>query len=106
MLKVLVVEPGKQPYVKRIDGSLNSMQAVVGGFIQAIYPWQDEVALVCNDEGKLNGLPLNRFLLDDDGDLMDVIAGPFFLCLAPLDSDSFENLPDDMIDKYRRMFWL
>lgn len=106
MLTVLVVEPGKQPCVKRIDGSLSSMQVVVGDFIQAIYSWQDEVALVCNDEGKLNCLPLNRFLLDDKGDLVDVIAGLFFLCLAPMDSDSFEDLSDDLVDKYRQMFWL
>ena len=35
----------------------------------AIYPYEDPVALVCNEEGKREGLPLNRALRDEDGDI-------------------------------------
>ena len=57
-MKILVVEPLKVPYEKEIDGSLESMQAVVGGLIQLLYPFEDsELALICNDEGKILGLP-------------------------------------------------
>ena len=55
-LNVLVVEPGYAPYEKEING-LQEMQEVVGGLIQAIYPFQEPVAVVCNDEGLLLGLP-------------------------------------------------
>ena len=51
-MNVLVVEPGYAPYEKEING-LQEMQEVVGGLIQAIYPFQEPVAVVCNDEGLL-----------------------------------------------------
>ena len=63
-IAVLIVEPGKEPYVKEIASGLE-----VGGYIEAIYPYEDPVALVCNEEGKLEGLPLNRALRDEDGDI-------------------------------------
>ena len=59
MMNVLVVEPGTLPYEKEING-LQEMQELVGGLIDAIYPYDDPVALVCNDEGLLLGLPFNR----------------------------------------------
>ena len=68
-IAVLIVEPGKEPYVKEIDSDLKSLQHEVGGYIEAIYPYEDPVALVCNEEGKLEGLPLNRALRDEDGDI-------------------------------------
>ena len=99
-MKVLIVEPLKAPYTADIDGSLDSMQNIVGGLIQVIYPFNDPVALICNDEGKLMGLPLNRPLADDDGSIYDIIAGTFFLCAAPTDSDSFDSLTEEQISKY------
>ena len=59
-MTVLVVEPMKEPYVKEIDHGLHSLQAEVGGDIAATYPFSEPVGLVCNDEGKLIGLELNR----------------------------------------------
>ena len=55
--------------MKEIDSDLKSLQHEVGGYIEAIYPYEDPVALVCNEEGKLEGLPLNRALRDEDGDI-------------------------------------
>lgn len=87
-IAVLIVEPGKEPYVKEIDSGLESLQHEVGGYIEAIYPYEDPVALVCNEEGKLEGLPLNRALRDEDGDIYDVVAGTFLVanttCLCSL----------------------
>ena len=103
-MKVIIVKPFTNPFVKGIKGDLESMQAVVGGYIQAIYPFDDEVALVCNEEGKINGLPLNRFLFDDDGNLIDIIVGTFFICGAPSDSDCFSDIPDELINKYINRF--
>ena len=57
-MRVLIVEPGKTPRQSEIRRKLSSMQEVVGGTIQVIYPFEDPVALVCNDEGKLMGLPM------------------------------------------------
>ena len=67
-MKVLIVEPLKTPYEREIGNDLKSMQEVVGGYIEAIYPFEDEeIALICNEEGKLNGLPLNHVLKDEEG---------------------------------------
>ncbi len=71
-MTVLVVEPMKEPYVKEIDPDLHSLQAEVGGDIGATYPYSDPVALVCNDEGKLIGLDLNRGLRDENGEIYDI----------------------------------
>lgn len=104
-MRILVIEPMKEPYVKEIDGSLESMQEIVGGLIQAIYPFDHpEIALVCNDDGKLMYLPLNRALLDKDGNVIDIVAGTFFLCSAPADNVNFESLTDEQIEKFKKSF--
>lgn len=98
-MKILVVEPLKVPYEKEIDGSLESMQAIVGGLVEAIYPFEDEeLALICNEEGKLLGLPYNRALRDEDGRIYDVIAGTFFLCRAPADSENLEGMTAEQVE--------
>jgi len=99
-MKVIIVKPFTQPYTKEIKGDLESIQAVVGGYIQAIYPFDDEVALVCNEEGKINGLMPNRYLLDRSNGFVDCICGDFFLYYAPCDSENFESMPDNLIQKY------
>lgn len=104
-MKILVIEPMKEPYVKEIDGRLETMQNIVGGLIQAIYPFDNpEIALICNDEGKLIRLPLNRALRDKNGEVYDIISGTFFLCSAPADSENFESLTDEQIEKYTKRF--
>lgn len=105
-MKILVVEPNKMPYPKEITGSLESMQKIVGGLITAIYPFPEPIALVCHDEGKLLSLPLNRALREQhDGRILDIIAGTFFLCGCPEDSDSFVSLTDEQMQRYHALFY-
>lgn len=103
-MKVIVIRPYSQPKVEEIENTLEAKQAIVGGYIEAIYPWDDEIALICNEEGKLMDLPLNRFLYDEDGTPYDYIAGTFLICGAPSDSENFESVPDDLIGKYIEFF--
>ncbi|WP_405356302.1 DUF3846 domain-containing protein [Ruminococcus sp.] len=104
-MKVIIVEPFTNPYTKEIKGDLKSMQAIVGGYIEAVYPFDDpDVALVCNEEGKLEGLTPNRFLLNRNNGVCDFICGDFFLCYAPADSENFESMPDNLIQKYIEKF--
>ena len=79
-MEVLLVEPGKEARIAEIGNDLKSLQAAVGGYIEATYPFDDPVALVCNDEGKIMQMPLNRALRGEDGRIYDAIAGPFFIC--------------------------
>lgn len=101
-MKVLVVEPEKEPYVKEISSGLSSLQKEVDGFIEAVYPFEDPVAIICNEEGKLEGLPLNRALRDEDGHVYDIIAGTFLI--AGLSEDNFCSLNDAQIEKFSAMY--
>lgn len=103
-MRVLVVEPERRPEVREINGSLESMQEVVGGLIQALFPFEERVALVCNDEGKLMDLPANRGLRDKDGQIYDIVFGTFFLCGAPAESDHFASLTQEQIERYQKKF--
>lgn len=103
-MRVIVVEPKKKPMVQDIGSDLESMQKIVGGSIEAVYPFADSVALICNEEGKLLNLPLNRALRDDDGEVYDIISGTFFLCAAPPDSEHFESLTDQQVKTYMERF--
>ena len=103
-MQVVVVEPKKKPVVQDIGSDLESMQRIVGGFIQAIYPFEEPVALICNEEGKLLNLPLNRALRDDEGNVYDIISGTFFLCAAPPDSNHFAGLTDQQVKTYMEWF--
>ena len=103
-MRVLGVEPERRPEVREIDGSLESMQHIVGGLIQSIYPFDEPVALVCNDEGTLMNLPANRGLRDINGQIYDIVFGTFFLCGAPVDSDHFVSLTPEQIERYEKLF--
>ena len=101
-MTVLVLEPEKAPYVKEIENSLEGMQSEVGGLVQALFPFADPVALLCHDEGKLIGLPWNRFLRDEEGFIYDVIVGT---CLVVgLTEDNFGSLPQELCEKYAEVF--
>lgn len=96
-MKILVIAPNERPRRVEIPHTLAEMQQVVGGHIQAVYPWKDLVALVCDEEGLINGKPLNRYIMPGM-----IIAGTFFIC--GLGEEDFTDLPDDLAEKYELMF--
>ena len=98
----IVATEGVGIYLKEIDPGLHSLQAEVGGDIAATYPFSDPVGLVCNDEGKLIGLELNRGLRDEDGNLYDIMAGTFLV--VGLGEESFASLPPELAQKYMEHF--
>lgn len=207
-ISVLLIQPNEYPQVVEIEDSLEAMQKVVGGDIEEYMPFLDEVALVCNEDGKFQGLPLNRaiysepepvemtyqelkekfweaekngsghlvgrivftedsfdkpypelsrtyeissnnkafqpgmggysifgscldgtdpclrmegymaaekggqngwriekcFLMEDKHEMLDIIAGDFFIAYAPIDSEKFLSLPEEMLEKYKAKF--
>ena len=104
LINVLLVKPGEKAKMIEMDDSLASMQKAVGGMIEEYMPFDDDVAIVCNEEGKLMGLPPSRAIYGEDGRLMDVMSGTFFVCYAPIESEKFLSLPPDMEKKYTEMF--
>ena len=98
-MRVLLVEPGKAPRTVEIGDTLEAMQAVVGGPIQAVYPFREPVALVCHSEGKLLGLPVNRALTDPQGMPYDIVCGTFFL--VGVGEEHFTSLTGEQLKRYQ-----
>lgn len=96
-MNVLVVEPGMAPYEKEVNG-LMEMQATVGGLITVIYPYEEQVAIVSNDESILEGMPFNRSVEGGYGG----IFGTFFVC--GLTEDSFCSLSPEQMDRFKKEF--
>ena len=105
-INVLFLQTGKMGRMVEIEDSLDAMQELVGGPIEEYMPFEDDVAIVCNEEGKMMRLPWNRGIKDEDGQLMDIIAGDFFICYAPIESEKFLSLPSDLEKKYKEKFEL
>ena len=96
-MKVLIVEPGKYPREADIEHTLEAEQTVVGGTIEAVYPWRDSACIVCNDNGIAENLPLNRILGN-----YDIIHGTFFVC--GLTRDDFTDLTPQQMKHYEEMY--
>lgn len=112
-LRVILCRPGEAAEVVEIEDELESMQELVGGLIEPYDPFYSEtdpryenVILVCNEEGKLMQMPPNRAVVDEDGHIMDVILGPFFLCYAPVESERFLSIPPDLEEEFLKKYEL
>ena len=101
-MTVIACLPGKTAQVIEIDGSLEGMQKFVGGFIEPVYPFSAPVAIVCNEEGKINRMELNRALYTEDGTMFDIVAGPMFIC--GLGEEDFTSIQGEMLEKYMEKF--
>lgn len=97
-MTVLMVEPGYAPYEKTIPNTLEAKQELVGGLITAIYPYEEMVAIVANDEGILLNMEFNRSVEGGYGG----VFGSFFMC--GLTEDSFCSLPPDQIERFKEKF--
>lgn len=100
-IKVLALLSMELPKEIELDNTLEAMQKFVDGDIECLtfYDSGSAVTLVCNDEGKLLGLPLNRPLWDG----ADVLAGPGFL--AGCDNEgNLTSLPQSAMDFYKEKF--
>lgn len=101
-IQVVLCEPGKPSRIITINNTLDSLQKAVGGCIQTICPFDDPVAIICNEEGKINGMELNRALRDEDGKIYDILAGPFLV--AGLGKEDFDSLGHECQEKYQKLF--
>ena len=97
-MTVLMVEPGYVPYEKTIPNTLEAKQELVGGLITAIYPYEEMVAIVANDEGILLNMDFNRSVEGGYGG----VFGPFFVC--GLTEDDFCSLPPDQMERFKKKF--
>ena len=103
-ISVILVEPGRYPKLIEIEDTLEAVQSLVEGDIEEYMPFDDEVAIICNEEGKMRGLPLNRAVYVDNKEMVDIIAGKFFICYAPIESEKFLSMPKELARKYEEKF--
>ena len=101
-IDVLLVEPGQYPKAIQIGTELDDFQEAVGGSIEVTYPFEEAVGIVLNEEGKILGLPLNRAMRTEDGEVYDIYAGAFLV--VGLTEDDFGSLTPEQMKKYQEMF--
>ena len=101
LIQAVLCESGKKACIKTINNTLESLQQIVGGYIEAVYPFENPVAIICNEEGKINGLALNRALRDENGKVYDILAGTFLI--VSLGEEDFASLTPEYQEKYRKL---
>lgn len=101
-MEVLLVQPNAYPKKISVGTELEDLQAMVGGDIEVTYPFEDEVAIILNESGKINGLPLNRAIYTEDGDMQDIYAGDFLV--VGLTEDDFGSLTSEQMQKFEEQF--
>lgn len=98
-LKCLYVKENSLPEVVIIPNTLKAKQEKVNGLIEYTYMSNDdEVAIICNEEGKINGMNPNR----DIG--YDIIFGPFLIVGETSEDGEDRSLTDEQIEKYKEFF--
>lgn len=102
LIKVVLCEPGKWARITTINHTLADLKQIVGGCIEVVYPFDDPVAIICNEEGKINGLELNRALRDESGNVYDILAGTFLI--VGLGEEDFASLSIEYQEKYCKLF--
>lgn len=101
-MRVLFIPCGKNPEIREIDGSLESMQQLVGGLIEEIRAGDDAAALICNEEALLLNLEPNRSIEQEGLDGYTIIRGDFFLC--GVDGENYTSLPLELVKFYEELF--
>lgn len=102
LLEVLLVEPMKPPKEVLISDTLEALQEAVGGNIETVRFFDDPIEIICNEEGKINGLPLNRAIYNEQGEVMEIMAGSFLIVGDGV--EQFESLSMQMKEKYAKEF--
>ena len=102
-VKALMIEPYKHPCVVELESDLDSLQKAVSigapeqGLIEFVY-LEDNVSILCNEQGKLVGLTPNRWLGED------ILCGVFYI-VAENDEGELMSLTDEQQERYYKMFY-
>lgn len=101
-IKVVLLQPGKIAKVAEIDSSYESFKEIVGGGID-IYQLDSRV-VIHNRDGKNDGLDFCRAMRDEDGRVVDIIAGTCFVCGT--NGDEFISLTEEEVAETKKEFKL
>ena len=98
-MKILLIRAKENPVLRDVPHQLSIFQRLVGGRIEVVEPFEDNVILVCDESGRNNGKPINRVINDH----MDV-CGDFFL--RGHDGEGLSDFPVELAQKYISLFSL
>ena len=98
---ILEKKVGKKLKEKEIEGSiqetLEKMQDIVGGYIETITFPKEKIVLVCNEEGRLQNLPVNFF----HSGFGFIYGNVFFVGMG---EEDFVSLTNEQIEIIRNFF--
>ena len=92
-MRVVIANPGEVAQVAEIDPGLEAKQAVVDGLVE-LWAVDGHVNFLCNDEGRINSMPFNRYVTLSDGSVWDIF-GPILVVGADEEEGTFESLTED-----------
>ena len=101
-IRVLKVEPGKEPTLAMLNNNLDDLQKAVSigapsqGLIEII-TLEEDVCILCNEEGKLIGLEPNRRLGKD------ILVGVFYVT-GQDNCGNLTTLSEAKMQKYAKLF--
>lgn len=87
-------------YLAEVDNTLEAEQAYVNynkphGLITVV-SINNDIDIIANDEGKLNNFPINRFLVSDDGIVLDMLVGNI-MCVRHNSDGEFTSIREEDI---------
>ena len=104
-IRVIAARPHEQASVMFLRNELEAMQEYVNGYIECYrIPWDPEVIIVCNEEGKLRGMDHCRMLFrGDDRNIVEQFVGPIFVARDD-GKGNIVSLTDDQAKRYYDRF--
>ena len=102
-IRVLLVEPHEKPRLITVPHTLESLQSLVNGYIQAVYPFRDPIAIIVDEDGIAHRREPNRLLMDEDGKPYDILKGTFFI--TGLTENDFGSISDELAEKYTQKYY-
>lgn len=103
-IKAVVVKAGEPAKIEEVENSLAGWyETIECDRIECIYPFDGDVCIIADEEGKINGSKPNRTLRDGDGRAYDVIFGTFVIVGYGKDAD-FRGLTDNEAESFRKLF--
>lgn len=97
IIKVLIFEPKKEPYTAEIQNRCDAMKSVIGGLVEAVYPFDDNALIYCNEEFRLIGLEGNRYV---EG----ISFGGNFMILGDTGNGENCSLTDEQLQRYADLY--
>ena len=94
MISVITKRPGEKPRHVNVSNSLEALQKNVGGYIEVV-TMSPNWAVICNEEGRLQGMEHNCEVCGID------FVGP--IIFAGIDGDEFCDLPTDF-ETFKKVF--